>query len=188
MPHKPTIAVYPGSFDPITYGHLDIIVRSAGIFDELIVGIGLNPDKRELFTQQERLELIAPHIRRLTNVRAEAYTGLTIDFVQRCRASIILRGIRDAADLNSELQQANLNRMVGGAETMFLSTSDQYALTSSTYIKQFYIMGGGNLQRIERLVPPNVARALAGKLGPGRGGIVRRSPARRRRRSRRSST
>ena len=160
-----TVAVFQGSFDPVTYGHLDVVRRAARLFNELIVGIGQNPEKEQLFTPAERLELLRPLIADLSNVRAASYTGLTIDFVRECRAHVLVRGIRDMADLNKEVQLANLNRMIGGVETVFMLTSDQHVLTSSTYIKQIYEMGGGDISRIESLVPANVARALAEKLG-----------------------
>ncbi|MFO0837029.1 MAG: pantetheine-phosphate adenylyltransferase [Phycisphaerae bacterium] len=160
-----TIAVYPGSFDPVTHGHLDVIRRSAVLFNELVVGVGINPDKQSMFTPEERLALLRPHLRGLANVRAEAYNGLTIDFVRASGARVLVRGIRDVSDLSDELQQANVNMLIGGVETVFLLTSDQYALTSSTYIKQIFELGGGGSSRIERLVPPNVATALERKLG-----------------------
>ncbi len=157
-------AVFQGSFDPVTYGHLDVIRRGAAIFNELIVGIGVNPDKEQVFTPDERLDLLLPHIAELPNVRAATYDGLTIDFVRRCNAHVLLRGIRDMADLSHEVQLAALNRLIGGVESVFMLTSDQHALTSSTYIKQIYEMGGCNLDRIAQLVPPNVAARLADKL------------------------
>lgn len=160
-----TIAVYQGSFDPVTFGHLDIIRRAARLFDRLIVGIGLNPDKEEFFTPEERFEMLLPNIADLSNVRAATYSGLTIDFVRECGAHVLLRGIRDMADLHNEVQLANLNRLVGGVETVFMLAGDQHVLTSSTYIKQIYEMGGGDLARISQLVPPNVAGRLATKLG-----------------------
>ena len=164
-------AVFQGSFDPVTYGHLDVVRRAARLFNKLVVGIGQNPDKEQFFTPEERLKLLLPHIADLPNVRAATYNGLTIDFVRQCGAHVLVRGIRDMADLNHEVQIANLNRLVGGVETVFILTSDQHALTSSTYIKQIYEMGGGDISRIEQLVPPNVARRLADRLnstGPRR--------------------
>ncbi len=160
------VAVFQGSFDPVTFGHLDVIRRGAQIFNELIVGIGQNPEKEQFFTPKERLELLQPHIADLPNVRAATYAGLTIDFVRQCGAQVLLRGIRDMADLSHEVQLANLNRMIGGAETVFMLTSDQHVLTSSTYIRQIYEMGGCDQARIEQLVPPNVAQRLAQKLAP----------------------
>ncbi len=162
---KPVTAVYPGSFDPVTFGHLDIIQRAARLFSEVVVGIGQNPNKQELFTPQECRELLLPHIADFENVRAEIYGGLTIDFVRQCKGSVLLRGIRDVNDLSHELQQANVNMMIGGIETIFMLTSDQYMLTSSTYIKQIFELGGGSEAPIQRLVPANVVTALYRKLG-----------------------
>jgi len=164
QPPQKIIAVYQGSFDPVTYGHLDVIRRAARMFNELIVGIGKNPDKEQLFTPQERLELLLPHLTDLPNVRAATYDGLTIDFVQECGAHVLVRGIRDMADLNHEVQLATLNRLIGNVETVFILTSDQHVLTSSTYIKQIYEMGGGDINRIRQLVPENVAVRLAERL------------------------
>jgi pantetheine-phosphate adenylyltransferase len=163
------IAVYPGSFDPVTHGHLDVIRRAARLFNELIIGIGRNPGKETLFTPQERLKLLEPHLKPFPNVRAEAYECLTFDFVRKCNARVLIRGIRDTTDLSNELLQANLNLTIGQVDTVFLLTRDQHVLTSSTYIKQIYEMGGGNLEPIERLVPRNVAEALAAKLQPEAG-------------------
>ena len=171
------VAVFQGSFDPVTFGHLDVIRRAAQLFNELVVGIGQNPDKQQFFTPQERLELLLPHIADLHNVRAATYDGLTIDFVRDCGAHVLVRGIRDMADLNQEVQVANLNRLVGGVETGFILTSDQHALTSSTYIRQIYEMGGGDISRIKQIVPANVAQRLAAKLGQGVRGA--RPPGRR---------
>lgn len=162
------LAVYPGSFDPVTHGHLDVIRRTSQLFNQLIVGVGTNPDKEETFTQAERLELLAPHLGGLPNVRAAAYAGLTIDFVRSVGGHVIVRGIRDVADLSNEVQQANLNLAIGGIETVFLLTSDQHVLTSSTYVKQIYQLGGGDVERLRRLVPANVAEMLAAKLGQPR--------------------
>ena len=159
-----TIAVYPGSFDPVTHGHLDVIRRASRLFNELVIGIGRNPGKDVLFAPQERLDLLEPHLTEWPHVRAEAYDGLTFDFVRKCGGTVLIRGIRDTTDLSNELLQANLNLTIGQVDTVFLLTSDQHVLTSSTYIKQIYEMGGGDMGRIERLVPHNVAQALAHKL------------------------
>lgn len=158
------IAVYQGSFDPVTFGHLDVIRRTARVFSEVIVGIGVNPDKTQLFTPEERLRMLLPHLRQYRNVRAATYDGLTIDFVRKCGAHILVRGIRDMVDLSHEVQLANLNRIIGGVETVFMLTSDQHVLTSSTYIKQIMEMSDGGEERIRQLVPPNVVEALTRKL------------------------
>jgi len=160
------IALYAGSFDPVTHGHLDVIRRAARLFNELIIGVGINPEKPATFDPDERLEMLAPHVKDLRNVRAEAYSGLTIDFAHAVGAKALIRGIRDMSDLSSELQLANLNLAIGGVETVFLLTSDQHVLTSSTYVKQIYELGGSDVARLQRLVPPNVAAKLAQKLGP----------------------
>jgi pantetheine-phosphate adenylyltransferase len=167
MPNRTShvIAVYPGTFDPVTHGHLDVIRRASKIFNELVVGVGTNPEKKPTFSSRERLALLAPHLSGLPNVRAAVYDGLTIDFVHQCRAHVIVRGIRDLGDLSDEIQQAALNLAVGGVETVFLLTSDQHVLTSSTYVKQIYELGGGDTKRLQRLVPENVARQLVTKLG-----------------------
>jgi pantetheine-phosphate adenylyltransferase len=163
------VAVYQGSFDPVTYGHLDIIRRAASVFNEVIVGIGMNPDKTQLFSPLERLELLRPHLEALPNVQAATYDGLTIDFVRQSGAHVLVRGIRDMADLSREVQLANLNRMIGNVETVFMLADDRHVLTSSTYIKQIYEMGGGDRARIEQLVPSNVSERLAQKLNNTQG-------------------
>jgi pantetheine-phosphate adenylyltransferase len=168
MPLTHITAVYPGSFDPVTHGHLNVIERGSRLFNEFVVGVGRNPDKSELFTPAERRDLLAPHVADLPNVRVETYEGLTIDFVLSCGGRVLVRGIRDASDLSSEMQQANVNQAIGEIETVFLMTSDQYALVSSTFVKQIYELGGGNPKRIRRLVPDNVAEAIAAKLGSGK--------------------
>jgi pantetheine-phosphate adenylyltransferase len=147
------------------------------LFNELVVGVGENPEKAPLFTPDERLAMIRPHITHFSNVRVQTYDGLTIDFVRRVHGRVLVRGIRDASDLSSELQQANVNTVIGGIETVLLPTRDQHALTSSTYIRQIYELGGGDPARVERLVPPNVSRALAEKLGRPRRTTKRRRVA-----------
>ncbi len=161
---KSIIALYPGSFDPVTYGHLDVIRRASLLLNELIVGVGENPAKASWFTQEERIAMLRPHVTDLGNVRVEGYSGLTVDFVRTSGANVLLRGIRNQVDLSEELQQANINLVVGGIETFFLSTNEQYVLTSSTYIKQIYELGGRDLERISRLVPPNVIERLEQKM------------------------
>jgi pantetheine-phosphate adenylyltransferase len=169
MPHREEriIALYAGSFDPVTHGHLDIVHRAAGLFNELIVGIGDNPDKKPLFTAEERLRLMEPHLP-ARGVKAAAYTGLTVDFARQIGARVMVRGIRDMMDFADELHQANINRVIGHIETVFLLASDRHMVTSSTYIRQIFELGGGDREQIERLVPANVARALRTRLDPRR--------------------
>jgi pantetheine-phosphate adenylyltransferase len=166
MPQRELIrAVFPGAFDPITNGHLDIINRARLFVDELIVAVGRNPEKKELFSAAERVDMIRELVTDLPRVRVEAYDGLTAEFVQKVGAQTLIRGIRDNVDFHYELQQANVNMAVGNVETIFLMTRDQYALTSSTYIKQIVELGCQDLERLSRLVPPSVARRLGQKLG-----------------------
>ncbi len=153
--------VFPGQFDPITNGHLDVIRRGAGLFDEVIVGVGVNPEKSELFDQHERLAMVSDVLTAagLGNVRFESYTGLTADFVRRKQATCLLRGIRDVTDLRYEFQSALANRAVGGVETLFLMTGDQYALTSSSLIRQIVTLGG-DVDTLRKLVPDAVVSRL----------------------------
>jgi pantetheine-phosphate adenylyltransferase len=167
MPQRsdPIVALYAGSFDPVTLGHLDIIQRAAGLFNALVVGVGQNPQKTPLFSAEERIALIEPHLPS-ASVRVEAYEGLTVDFARRINARVLVRGIRDIADFSDELHQANLNRVIGHIETVFLLASDRHMVTSSTYIRQIFELGGGDRGQIERLVPGNVAKALRARLKP----------------------
>jgi pantetheine-phosphate adenylyltransferase len=164
MSHKITRAVLPGAFDPITNGHLDLIHRAQVIVDELIVAVGHNPEKAAVFSPQERVEMITELVRDLDGVTVQAYEGLTAEFVQAAGAGVIIRGIRDNVDLHYELQQANINLAIANVETVFLLTRDQFALTSSTYIKQIVELGYRDLERLSRIVPVNVARRLSEKL------------------------
>lgn len=154
------IGVFPGQFDPITLGHLDIIRRAVKLFDVLYVAVGINPDKREFFTLPERVTLIRELLADVPGVRVESYTGLTVDFVRRVQATALLRGIRDASDLRYEFQLAQANRAVGGVETVFIMTGDQYALTSSSLIRQIVSLGG-DVRTLAPLLPEPVIKRLA---------------------------
>ncbi|MCK4660955.1 MAG: pantetheine-phosphate adenylyltransferase [Phycisphaerae bacterium] len=161
------LAVFPGTFDPVTLGHMDIIRRGATIFSHVVVAVGCNPEKIEWFSPEERVELIRKLARELPNVSVRSYDGLTMDFVRLVGAKVILRGIRDTVDLRTELQAANTNLLVGDVETVFLMTSDQHALTSSTLIKQIVEMGGYDHARLARLVPREVIEQLEQHFGSG---------------------
>ena len=153
-------AVFPGAFDPVTNGHLDIIERGRHMFDELIVMVGENPEKQDLFAAEERVDMIKQLVKNMDNVSVEYHAGLTWEFVRSKGSQVILRGIRDGVDLRSELMQANTNRIVGDVETVFLVASTEHALTSSTLIKQVVSLGGFDEQRLIRLVPALVAERL----------------------------
>ena len=167
---KPTgrLAVFPGAFDPFTHGHLDIAVRARAIFDGLIVAVGVNPEKQAWFTAEDRVDMAREALADWPDITVERYDGLTMDYVRAVGAKALVRGIRDAADLREELQMANLNQMIGGVETVFLMTSEEQMMTSSTLIKQIVDMGGLDEQRLSRLVPKPVIRRLADKIKANR--------------------
>jgi len=165
-----TIAIFPGTFDPVTCGHLDIIERGRRLFSKLIIGVGRNPEKTQLFTPEERVAMIRPLVAHMPNVSVQSYDGLTADFVRQMGAHVILRGVRDFIDLRNELQQASTNLIVGGIETVFILTSHEHALTSSTLIKQIVEMGGGDPSRLSHIVPPPVIERLREKLRQQNGG------------------
>jgi pantetheine-phosphate adenylyltransferase len=157
--HSIKRGVFPGQFDPITNGHLDIIRRGVRLFDELIVAVGINPEKRGLFTHEERLLMVRELLMDIPGTRAEAYTGLTADFVKEHGATAILRGIRDVTDLRYEFQLALANRAVGGVETVFIMTGDQFALTSSSLIRQVVELGG-DVRQLSSILPDLVVERL----------------------------
>jgi len=157
-------AVFAGTFDPPTYGHLDIIERSRKIFDKTIVAVGVNPEKEPMFSTEERVEILRELLEDSPDVSVDTYEGLTMDYVRKVGAQVIVKGIRDGDDLRSELRQANVNMIAGDVDTVFLFTTDQTALISSTLIKQICEMGGLESGRIGRLIPPQVVARLRQKL------------------------
>jgi len=159
-------ALFPGQFDPITNGHLDVIARGVKFFDELVVAVGINPEKREMFTLDERVEMVQELLGGMSGVRVEKYSGLTVDFARKVGASAILRGIRDVSDLRYEFQLALANRAVGGIETVFIMTGDQYALTSSSLIRQVVSLGG-DIGALSGLLPEVVLERLRSKVKRG---------------------
>lgn len=164
------IAIFPGMFDPVTHGHLDIIRRAARLYRKLIVAIGHNPLKTEVFTPTERRVMLAKHTADLSNVDVQTYDGLTVEFAKRVGAGVILRGIRDTVDLHAELEIALTNRIIGDVETVFLMTDRQHILTSSALIKQIVEIGKYDADHLSRLVPLDVAQSLEERLrGSGRG-------------------
>jgi pantetheine-phosphate adenylyltransferase len=161
-PHKDQIALFPGTFDPITNGHLDVIRRGARLFDGLVVGVGDNPDKTSMLPQAQRADIIRQCVSDLHNVRVELFEGLTVDFARKLGATAILRGIRNSSDLQFEFQVALTNRAVAGVETVFIMTSTEYAFTSSSLIRQIAQMGGD----VSSLVPPAALPHIRGRAAP----------------------
>ena len=166
---KTHLAVYTGSFDPITRGHLDVLGRARRLFDEIVLAIGDNPEKPALFSFHERVEMARTLVEEMlaaepdsAPVRVEHYTGLTVDFARRAKASAILRGIRNFTDLASECQLAITNRQVAGIETVFIVTGENFAFTSSSLIKQVAALGG-SLDGLSAIVPPLVIERLKAK-------------------------
>jgi len=149
-------AVFPGSFDPITNGHLDVINRGMKLFDELIVAVGKSPLKNQLFSPEERVEMIAELIKGLDGVSVESFEGLTVGYARQKKADVILRGLRSLTDMNYELELAMTNRSVAGIETVFVMTTEQYGFISSTLIRQVASLGGD----ISNMVPASVNRRL----------------------------
>ncbi len=154
MTKKCVRAIFPGSFDPITNGHLDVIERGMKLFDELIIAVGRSPVKNQLFTPEERVEMIGELIREknMTNISVESFEGLTVEYATGKKADVILRGLRSLTDVQYEFQLAMTNRAVAGIETIFIMTSEQYGFTSSTLIREVASLGGD----ISNLIPKNV--------------------------------
>lgn len=146
-------AVYPGSFDPVTKGHLDIIERSAALVDELVVGVLNNNKKTPLFSVEERVKMLADVTTHIPNVRIEAFSGLSVEFVRKCDAQFIVRGLRAVTDFEYELQMAQTNRSIDrGVDTLFFTTELNYAYISSTIVKEVGYYGGD----ISGFVPPQI--------------------------------
>jgi len=156
MADKFVRALFPGSFDPITNGHLDVIERGVRLFDELIVAVGRSPVKNQLFTPEERVEMIAELITDIPGVSVESFEGLTVEYASRRKADVILRGLRSLTDVQYEFQLALTNRAVAGIETVFIMTSEKYGFTSSTLIREIASLGGD----LSNLIPENVHRRL----------------------------
>ncbi len=156
------IAVYPGSFDPITYGHLDIIRRTLTIFDEVIVAVARNSQKSSLFTTEARVALIQQVLHEEKRLTVDTFTGLLIDYVSSRKAHVIIRGLRAISDFEYEFQIAQMNSSIGqDIETLFMMTSVQYGYLSSSIVKEVCSLNGN----IDVFVPPEVKAALRLKYG-----------------------
>jgi len=154
--------IYPGTFDPITFGHLDLIKRSIRIFDEVIIAVAPNPRKQPLFELDERIMLIKRSIKNLKQVTVEPLEGLLVDYASKRRATALIRGLRAVSDYEYELQMTLMNRRLDhDIETVFMMPSEEYSFISSTIVKEVASFGGS----ITSLVPPHVVAALKQKFG-----------------------
>jgi pantetheine-phosphate adenylyltransferase len=151
------IALYPGSFDPITLGHLDIIERGTKLFEKVIVVISCNPNKKPLFSVEKRITQILQCTKHLDNVEVDSFLGLTVEYARAKQAQVLLRGLRVLSDFEGELQMAHTNKTLWqGIETVFLATSNEYSFLSSSVVKEIAKFGGS----VVHLVPENVTQDL----------------------------
>ncbi|MDB5392280.1 MAG: Phosphopantetheine adenylyltransferase [Planctomycetaceae bacterium] len=168
-PLNPHHAVYAGSFDPLTLGHLDIIERAARLFERVTVAIGINPEKRTLFTPDERLTLIQHSITELSNVDVQTFRGLTVEFIRQCGAAVLVRGMRTLSDIETEFTLTLANRALAPeVETVFLMASNKYTHVSSSLIKQVaQLSSSDTVEQLRSFVPPAIITPLLQKLRPG---------------------
>ncbi len=164
MEYKPITAIYPGSFDPITNGHIDVICRGNKLFDRLIIAVGQNPGKEELFSMEERVEMIAELVADMPRVSVESFDCLTVEFAASKKAQVMLRGLRNLTDVEYEFQLAMTNRTVAGIETVFVMTSAEYGYVSSTMVRQIALLGGD----VSKLIPVSVYRRLRKNIAAGK--------------------
>jgi pantetheine-phosphate adenylyltransferase len=154
-----TTAVCPGSFDPVTYGHLDVIGRAAALVDRLVVAVGRNSGKRSLFSVEERVAMLVEVCAPLANVTVEEFDGLLVDFCAAHGASVIVKGLRGASDADYEVQMAQMNRRLSGVDTVFVPTAPELSFVSSTRVRELAAYGGD----LSSLVPPPVAARARAK-------------------------
>ena len=153
--------IYPGSFDPLTNGHLDVLQRATKLFDRVVIAIAKSDGKQPLFSREERLVLVRESVRELPNVEADTFDGLLVDYVQRRSAQAVLRGLRAVSDFEFEFQLALMNRKLNdNFETIFMMPKDTYTFLSSRIVKEIARLGGD----VSAFVPDHVRRALAAKL------------------------
>ncbi|MDD4269209.1 MAG: pantetheine-phosphate adenylyltransferase [Pirellulales bacterium] len=163
---SPRLAVYPGSFDPITLGHLDVIERSSKLFDRFIIGVGVNIEKQPLFDASERMALIREATSHLENIEIRQFRGLAVEFVKRCGASVMIRGVRPITDIPAELTMMMANRRLAPeVETLFMLADGELAHVSSSLIKQIAPLAGD--AELARFLPPAVVAAVRGKIREG---------------------
>ena len=156
-------ALCPGTFDPVTNGHLDIVGRASQTFDSVIVGVLENPSKQPLFAVEERVELLREALGNLENVRVGMFRGLLVDYAREQGAQVIVKGLRAVSDYEYEIQMAQMNQRIGGIETLFMPTNPKWSFLSSSLVKEVGRFGG----EVSGLVPDHVRNALKGRLGGG---------------------
>lgn len=166
---NPHHAVYAGSFDPMTLGHLDIVQRASRLFERVTIAIGINPEKQTLFTPEERQDLILQSIGGLGNVDVQTFRGLTVEFIRRCGAAVLVRGMRTLSDIETEFTLTLANRALAPeVETVFLMASNKYTHVSSSLIKQVaQLSDGDTAQQLRSFLPPAIITPLLQKLRPG---------------------
>jgi pantetheine-phosphate adenylyltransferase len=153
-------AIYPGSFDPVTNGHLDVVERARKLFDEVIVAVAHNDEKQALFSLDQRLNLLRETVGKIDNIRVAQFEGLLVDFARAEKAHAVIRGLRAVSDFEFEFQMALMNRKLeGDLETIFLMPKEEYTYLSSRLVKEIARLGGD----VSKFVPPMVAKALANK-------------------------
>jgi pantetheine-phosphate adenylyltransferase len=158
--HVPAGAVYPGSFDPMTLGHLDVIERAAAIFPRVLVAVVVNPQKREpLFTLEERKQMIIAATKHLDNVDVADFRGLLADFAKRADAGVIVKGLRVVSDFENEMSTALMNRSLSGIDTIFVPSDPNYSFISSSLVKEVFFLGG----EIDQFVPQTVLHVMRAK-------------------------
>lgn len=159
-PHAPPNAIYPGSFDPLTLGHLDVIERAAAVFPRVLVAIVVNPQKREpLFTLDERKSMIIAATKHIQNVEVADFRGLLAGFAKRIGAGVIVKGLRVVSDFENEMSTALMNRSLSGIDTMFVPSDPQYSFVSSSLVKEVFFLGG----EIDQYVPEAVLHVMRAK-------------------------
>jgi pantetheine-phosphate adenylyltransferase len=165
-PNSSRTAVYTGSFDPITLGHLDVIERASRIFDRIVVGVGINPDKHPLFSLEERVGLVQESVARLSNVQVELFSGLSVAFVREQGAHVLLRGVRSLTDIEAEFTMTLANRKLDpSVETVFLMSDAAYSHISSSLLKQITPLADD--EALLKFVPAPVVKALRTKFAAG---------------------
>ena len=153
-----TKALYSGSFDPLTMGHMDIITRAAKLYDELVIGVGINPSKESMFTLEERENMLRETLKDFDNVRVDHFSGLLADYVNGNGFNVVVRGLRSTTDFDYEIQMAQMNDRLfnDSVETVFLMTDPQYSFISSSMVKEVYTLGGD----INGLVPDAILKRM----------------------------